>query len=272
MPEPGKAIIRCYEEGKAQDRHKIMLKIIEKIIDAHGGAEQWNAIEALEAEISVKGFLFSAKRMPVLKHVRVRALMREPQFTFHDIPQIGQTGEFAGDKEVYIADSKGNIMEKRLLPRAAFRKLRRLFYWDSLDFIYFGGYATWNYFVTPIVFLRDNFRFEELAPVSGSFGYWSRLRVTFPDDLPTHSRTQIFYFDEQFLLRRLDYTAEVVGGWAHAAHFCDEYREFDGLKIPTHRRVIPMIFGNKPLPGPTLVEIEVHEMRPIRDEGLPVML
>jgi hypothetical protein len=85
----------------------------------------------------------------------------------------------------------------------------------------------------------------------------------FPDTIPTHCKQQVFYFDAQYLLRRLDYTAEVVGGWAHAAHLCEEYRTFGGIKAPTKRRVLPLLLGSKPLPGPTLVAIEVHDLRPV---------
>lgn len=247
-----------------------MLSIIEKIVEAHGGVDTWHSLEALEAEISVRGFLFTAKRVPVLNRVRVRALTREPRFTFFDFPQPGQTIEFFGDKEVCILDGNGKPEARRLNPRSAFRGLRRLFSWDTLDFAYFGGYATWNYFVTPFLFLRDGFRFEEMEPLSGPFGSWSRLRVTFPDEIPTHCRTQIFSFDEYFLLRRVDYTAEVIGRWAHAAHLCDGYRIFNGLKIPTRRRVFPLIFGSKPLRVPVLVAIDVHDAWPIRTSSAPV--
>jgi len=240
-----------------------MIETLKKVFDAHGGEEYWLSLEAIEARISVWGLLFAMKRIPVLNRVRVRALIREPRFTFFDFPQPGQTGEFMGDKEVYIANSGGNVVERRVDPRSAFRKLRRSFYWDNLDFIYFGGYATWNYLMTPFLFLRDGFAFEELEPMLGGSGYRTRLRVTFPQDIPTHCMTQTFHFDEYGFLHRFDYTAEVVGRWAHAAHLCDEYREFDGLKIPTRRRVVPMIFGDKPLPGPTLVAIDIHEIRPI---------
>jgi hypothetical protein len=240
-----------------------MMPIIRKIVDAHGGVENWHSLEAIEAEISVWGFLFTAKHIPVMNRIRVRALTRQPRFTFLDFPQLGQIGEFVGDEEVYISGSDGKAEARRVNPRSAFRGLRRLFYWDSLDFVYFGGYATWNYLITPFLFLRNGFKFEELEPFSGPFGTWSRLCVTFPDDIPTHCKTQILYFDENWVLRRLDYTAEVVGRWAHAAHLCDEYREFDGLKIPTRRRVFPLVLGNKPLPGPTLVAIDVHDVRHI---------
>jgi hypothetical protein len=237
-------------------------KTVEKIVDAHGGAEYWNSLDAFEAEISAWGFLFTMKRVPVLNRVRVRASTREPRFTFFDFPAAGQDGEFVGKEEVRITGSDGKTIARRVQPRSAFRGLRHWFVWDSLDFIYFGGYATWNYFTTPFLFLRDGFELEEMEPVQGTYGRWSRLRVTFPDDLPCHCRTQIFYFDENWLLRRLDYTAEVVGNWAHAAHFCEDYREFGGLKVPTRRWVKPLL-GSKILPGPTLVAIVIHDMRPI---------
>ena len=84
-----------------------------------------------------------------------------------------------------------------------------------------------------------------------------------PDDLPTHSRQQIFYFDENWHLMRLDYVAEVVGGWAHAAHLCENYQEFNGLMAPTRRRVRPILFGDHSLPGPTLVALDIHNIIPI---------
>ena len=89
-----------------------------------------------------------------------------------------------------------------------------------------------------------------------------RLGVTFPDHFPTHCRHQTFIFDDRLDLRRLDYTAEVIGSWARAAHLCGEYRDFDGLRAPTRRRVLPLLFGQQPLPGPTLVALDVHNLRP----------
>lgn len=47
------------------------------------------------------------------------------------------------EEEVRILDPAGRVMASRLRPREAFRGLRRQFRWDELDFLYFGGYATW---------------------------------------------------------------------------------------------------------------------------------
>lgn len=117
-----------------------------------------------------------------------------------------------------------------------------------------------HYLVTPFLFLHPGFTFEYLGERHDKTGTLFCFRILFPDDVPTHCRTQTFYFDKNYLLRRLDYTAEVVGSWAHAAHVCNTFRDFSGLKIPTHRRVRPLLF-NRILRGPTLVALEIHDVQ-----------
>jgi hypothetical protein len=233
--------------------------IIEEIITAHGGKDIWNSIDWIEANISARGVLFTAKHIPVLKHILVRASAKEPHFIFEKFPEMGQRGELIGNEEVRILASNGKVLQSRSKPRAAFKGLRRILWWDFLDFIYFGGYATWNYLVTPFIFLRKGFSFENLGYLPKANGTLLCFRITFPDDIPTHSRIQTFYFDNNKLLRRLDYTAEVVGTWAHAAHFCDGYRDFSGLKVSTQRTVRPLIL-NHPLSSPILVGLKIHDI------------
>ena len=238
-------------------------RLIQEVIDVHGGQDFWNGIEALDAVITAAGFLFTTKRRSALKHTRMRAFAHEPRFIFFDFPREGFISELIGDEEVNIKDSQGKVVARRENPRAAFSSLRRQFSWDDLDFIYFGGYATWNYLTAPFLFLHRGFEFETLEPLPGEYASWTRLKVKFPPDIPTHSQTQIFYFDEHSHLMRLDYTAHVVGSWAHAAHMCYDYRDFNGIKVPTRRRVYPLFIGTKPLPWPTLVSIDIHDLKPV---------
>lgn len=237
--------------------------LIEEIVAAHGGRYLWDSLEGLEAELSADGFLFRAKHLPRLSHARVWASARRPHFVFHDYPKPGQTGEFIGDEEVSIRTGGGEVLQRRPAPRSEFLRFQKKMWWDSLDFIYFGGYATWNYLTTPFLFLRDGFGFEYLGQRNTEPGVLSCIRVTFPDDLPTHCRVQTFFFDADKLLRRLDYTAEVVGNWAHVAHFCEDYRNFSGLKIPTHRTVRPLL-GSHIFSMPTIVELHIHNVSPLR--------
>lgn len=237
--------------------------ILEKIIDAHGGRGLWERLHAVEAEISARGLLFTLKRRPVLDHVRMTAMAHEPRFLFHGHPSPEMTGELIGNEEARILGADGRVIERRSHPRASMGGLNKLFRWDALDFVYFGGYATWNYLVTPFLLLHEGVEVEALEPPAGVPSSWVCLRAHFPQTIPTHSPTQTYYFDERLRLRRLDYVAEVVGSWAHAAHFCEDYRDFDGLQAPTRRRVFPIIFGNRVLPGPTLVALDVHRIRPV---------
>jgi hypothetical protein len=170
------------------------------------------------------------------------------------------TGELIGSEEVRILGSAGRVVERRACPRAAMGAPGKLLCWDALDFVYFGGYATWNYLMLPRLLTRDDVQVQAVPPRRCLPKNWTCLRVRFPDTLPTHSTTQLFFFDERQHLRRHEYVAEVVGSWAHAAHFCEDYRNFNGFKTATRRRVRPML-GNIALPGPTLVALDVHLMR-----------
>ncbi|HEY5999723.1 MAG TPA: hypothetical protein VI078_10570 [bacterium] len=235
--------------------------IVEKILAVHGGRERWESLYALEAEVSARGLLFAFKRRPALCHASVTAMAREPHFLFHDYPSPGMTGELIGNEEVRILGSAGRVVERRACPRAQMNAPGKLLGWDDLDFVYFGGYATWNYLMLPRLLLHDGVQVAAVPPRRGMPATWTCLRVRFPESLPTHSATQLFFFDERLHLRRQEYVAEVVGAWARAAHFCEDYRNFNGFKAPTRRRVRPMIPGNIALPGPTLVALDVHLIR-----------
>ncbi len=236
-------------------------ELLDEIIEAHGGRALWNSIETVEAVISARGFLFTAKRRPVLDRVRVTANAQEPRLVFHDFPSPGSPAELVGNKEVRITGREGGLVWKRLNPRQAFKGLRHIIWWDDLDFVYFGGYALWNYLTTPFLFIREGFQFAVLDFSGDGPSSWTRLLVTFPDEIPTHCKRQIFHVDENRYIRRLDYTAEVVASWARAAHVCELYQDFKGYKAPTRRRILPMPWGNMPLPGPVLVAIDIHDIR-----------
>jgi len=234
------------------------MQILDEIIDAHGGMDLWNSIDELDVVLSSQGFLFTSLmrwRAPVVKRKQVRLLTREPRLTFFDLPESGLRSELIGNDEVRIVDGNGTIVAQRMNPRATFRGLARLA-WDALDFTYFAGYALWNYLTTPFLLVYKDVHVGALDPLDGL----SRLRVTFPDEIPTHSRRQIFYFDNRRRLRRLDYAVDIVSRRVRAANFCDEYKTFDGLAAPTRRRVFPLLIGTTPLPGPTLVSIDIHSI------------
>ncbi len=88
------------------------------------------------------------------------------------------------------------------------------------------------------------------------------LDARFPASLPTHSPTQQFHFDPHtWLLRQHDYTAEIFGPWAKAAHLVLEHGRWDGIPFPAQRIVFPRRRDGRAHRAPVLIWIEVHEWR-----------
>lgn len=77
--------------------------------------------------------------------------------------------------------------------------------------LYFCGYATWNYLTVPFTFVLPGFAFRVLPPVVGDRAGTTRLHATFPDDIPAHSREQVFHFDQEGLLRRTGDHSRALG-------------------------------------------------------------
>ena len=226
--------------------------------DAHGGLNRFRSLSTVELTVSVHGFLFTAKRITPLHHARMTVDLREPLVALHDFPQSGHSAVLNGADRVEIRDETGNVLSSRTDPRAQFSHWRRSLYWDALDFAYFSGYAMWNYLSLPFLLQRPGVAVETIESSADT----TVVEARFPAGFPTHSAVQRFHFDAAGLLRRHDYTADVVGKWAKAAHLCTDYREFGGLWMPTRRRVYPRGPLGRPLPLPTLVAIDIHDARP----------
>jgi hypothetical protein len=233
------------------------------VLEAHGGLERWRSAREIRVHARSGGFLlrtrFPGNRMA---EYDLRVTVAEPRAEFSPFPEAGKRTVFElGSARVEEGD--GEVIEARDDPRSAFSGLagvRRNFRWDPLDATYFAGYAMWNYLTTPFLLTRDGMTVREGEPWTEGEETWRRMVVEFAPALDTHSRGQTFFVDRSGLIRRHDYTAEPVGGWARAAHYCFDHREFDGLVFPTRRRVVPRGLRDRALPGPTLVRIDLDRV------------
>jgi hypothetical protein len=234
--------------------------LLDKAIEAYGGLNRWKTIEEIVAHIRCGGAALPLRlKFGAFKSYEARISTTEPRITFSPFAGKRNRGVFLGDR-VRIESETGQILAKRANAKTAFSSFRHNLYWDNLDALYFGGYAIWNYFSAPFLLLREGFEIREIEPWKESGQTWRRLHVSFPPNIPTHSREQVFYFNSDGLIMRLDYTAEVFGGWAKAAHYCSDHKNFSGLIVPTHRRVLPRKSNNFPRSFPILVWIEVEQI------------
>ncbi len=232
--------------------------LLEQVINAHGGLERWQSAGELAVQHTSGGVAFAAKfqgRTLPKELARVSTALQRTVITPY--PRPGRRGVFERGA-VRIETDGGRLRAQRLDPRSDLRRLRHRLRWDKLDLLYFTGSALWNYMATPFIFATPGFELQELEPWKEGEEVWRRLAVTYPAELHTHSRQQVFYFSADGLLRRLDYTAEEFGPRAKAAHYCFDHREFGGLVFPTRRRVFPRGPDNRPRRRPLLVWIDIQ--------------
>ena len=224
------------------------------MLDAYGGEERWRAATAVEARLTIGGLLFRWKRRGEGRwpSVDIRVELAQPRTRFDPIDGDGNVAVLDGHT-VRIERPDGTLVEERTHARPNPYR-RNLVTWDTVDIGYFFGYTMWNYLALPALLLRDDIRWSEVSD--------DTLEAGFAPELPTHSPTQRFHLDPVTgRLRQHDYTAQVFGRWAKAAHLITEHDTFDDLTAPSKRRVKPRGPADRPLPFPLLIWADVHEYR-----------
>ncbi|NHQ59861.1 hypothetical protein G9409_04540 [Chlorobium sp. BLA1] len=227
----------------------------EKAIAAYGGRELWQSAGKLEVEISARGLAFTLKRRPFFSHAKMVLDVHRPYATLIPIgldPAV--TGVLDGP-DVRLENEEGEVIVERRKARDYFKVGRRLFYWDDLDMSYFANYASWNYFTLPALLMREDINWREVEP--------GLLEARFPDEIPTHSRVQRFRFDRKTgLLIQHDYTAQIISPLAAASNVVLNHAiNSAGILYPSVRRVTPTGPNGKPLGGPVLIHLDIHDYR-----------
>ena len=226
-------------------------------ISAHGGLERWNSFGTLEARMSVGGGIFAAKQNPGLQdNVTYKVFTHEERLIIDHFS--------APDRRISFVPSRltpetigGDIVEVRDDPRSAFAGQTYESPWDTLHVAYFTSYALWTYLNLPFLYTFPGFVTDEIEPWRENGEEWRRLKATFPDTIASHSDEQITYFGPDGLMRRHDYTVEVLCG-ATGANYSTDYKEFQGIKVPTTRRVYAYDGSGQKIPVPLLVSIEIE--------------
>jgi hypothetical protein len=229
-----------------------------RVVDAYGGERRWREASAVEARISMGGLLLKLKGHPArtLRDLRTHTEIARPHVRVEPIDEDGNVGVLDGH-DLRREAPDGTILEERpnARSRLPYHGLR-LLHWDRLDALYFIGYTQWTYNAFPALLWRDDITWRQVGD--------DVLEARFSPQLPTHSEVQQFHFDrETGLLRQMDYTAEVFGGWANAVHLVEAHGEADGVPFPSRRRVWSRHRDGsaRTAPAPLMISLDVHEWR-----------
>ncbi len=244
-----------------------MSDLVDTAIQAHGGWARWEQLSELRAHANIGGGIWTLKGWPgAYADVQAIVSTRRPHTEYAPFLQVGHHGVWEPERTAIVTDS-GEIVEERTSPRSFFEGHTIPTPWDKQNLIYFAGYAMWTYLTTPFLFKLPGFETEEVEPWNENGEAWRRLKVTFPAIVPSHSKVQTFYFDTAGLLRRHDYSVDIMGGTA-SANYASDHKRFSGLVIPTKRRVYSIRPDNTPILDRVAVAIDILNVEAIEGASL----
>lgn len=242
----------------AQYKNK-MNDLLNFAITAHGGLERWNKLRSIQVKASITGGIWHVKGRPdVLKDVEI-AIDTQSEKVIMNFP--GQNKRTIFEPGLISLENKGeHNPEQWENPESAFEGQQLNSPWEDVHVAYFSGEALWTYLTTPFLYTYEGFETEEIDPWTEGAETWRRLKVTFPDYIASHTREQVSYFGPDGLLRRHDYTVDILGG-ATGANLATDYRNVNGIIFPATRRVYAYKGENhRIVPEPLLVAIDMLEI------------
>ena len=235
-----------------------MNDLLESAIAAHGGIDRWSQVTAITVNASVTGALFHVKGKPdALKDVRFEADTKRQLLTMDYVGQDKQS--VFEPSRVVIQRRDGELIDARDEPEGSFGGHQLETPWDDIHLAYFTGEALWTYLNVPFLYSWPGFTTEEITPIEVDGETWQRLTVTFPEHVKSHTREQISCFGPDGLLRRHDFTIDILGG-ATGMLYATDNRNVDGIIIPTTRRGYAWQGDYQRIPEPLLVAIDMGEI------------
>jgi hypothetical protein len=236
----------------------MMNDLLQKAVAAHGGLKRWSQISSVTVAASVTGAIWFVKSQgDYLKDVVMIVDTQKEQMTT-DFP--GQDKRLLFTPERLVMERRdGTLIQVRDNPETSFEGQTRETPWDDLHVAYFQGEALWTYLNTPFLYTQEGFETEEIAAIEVNDETWRRLKIIFPSRIKSHTREQISCFGPDGLIRRHDYTVDILGG-ATGLNYASDYREVEGIVFPTKRRIYAYEGDYQLVPEPLLVSIDMGEI------------
>lgn len=232
-----------------------MSDLLASAVAAHGGLDRWNDFTKLRAEVSIAGAIWDFKQQPGLLLDKVFEIKtHEEHVTITPFTAADRRSVFVPGR-LTLETLAGALIEARDDPEAAFVGQVFTDRWDALQAAFFSSEALWTYLTSPFLYTYPGFESEEIEPWHENGEEWRRLKVTFPEHIVSHTRTQITHFGPDGLMRRHDYTVDILNGNS-GANYTSGYREFQGIMMPTARRIYAYDVARQKVPEPLLVTLD----------------
>jgi hypothetical protein len=235
-----------------------MSDLLDLAVKAHGGLERWNRVKSVKVAASITGAIWFVKSKGDALRDVVMSIETKKERLVMDFPGQDKRSIFEPNR-IVMEKADGTLIDARDNPERSFEGHQRSTPWDDIHVAYFSGEALWTYLNTPFLYTQDGFATEEIPSIQVQGEVWRRLKVTFPEGVKSHTREQISCFGPDGLLRRHDYTVDILGG-ATGLNYASEYRDVDGIIVPTKRRIYGYTGDYQLVKEPLLVAIDLGEI------------
>jgi hypothetical protein len=235
-----------------------MPQLLDLVLEAHGGLEQWRAFDTVRATFLSSGGLLPMKGLEAPPRASEGvATTHEQSLVIEGYRRPDWRMTFTPQR-VAVETTEGRLVEERANPRAAFADHTLWTPWDVMHVAYFNGYARWTYLNTPFFMALPGYEVTEIEPWIEGTETWRGLRARFPNGSAGHSVEQEFYFGPDLLLRRHDYLFE-IGGGVPVTQYVHDLVEADGFRFPSKRRAYVRSPSGKPIHDLLLISIDLTD-------------
>jgi hypothetical protein len=237
-----------------------MKNLLDQVLETHGGLNHFAKFDKVYVEMIVGGVLWTVKGHPdIVTNSKFAIDLKKQHGGYLDFDnKAGLSTVFSAERVSLQSD--GTVLEELVNPRDSFNGHTLETKWNKLQLAYFGSYAMWSYLTTPFLFTYPGFLSKEIESWHEAGETWRRLHVTYPGSMAYHSKEQVLYFDKHGFLKRLDYDVEIMGGTT-AAHYVFDYKEFQGIMVPTRRLVYPRDDNGNYISTPLVVDVELIDVK-----------
>lgn len=235
-----------------------MRRLLDSVIEAHGGANRWDEFSDLVTDVDVTGRLceqegwsrlvLQSRLLISLRNQRTIVLLTE-----------GRGRIILETNRLLHMDGTGSHVEMISDPGKNISHAQPGFKWDVLRTAYLLGNVIRHSVTAPFVYACPGFVTEEVAPWNEDGEVWQVLRVTFPEAIAVPSRVQYAYYGPDGLLRRLRNTVPLLGGIS-LVEYVASYGEINGIRIPLSKDVFACDSAGHKLAERQLGHIELRDL------------
>lgn len=246
-----------------------MNKLLADAIDAHGGLERWKRFVTVEALVTRGGELHRLKRTSPSAgqlHFTVKTVEQASSVLIAGANGTPGKRSVMRPDRVTLETSEGKLLAELNQPRESFAGHNLDTPWDLLQSLYFGSYAMWMYLTTPFSLAVEGAQVWDIDPLEEDGETWRGIRVVMPPRFTTHSRAQEYFFGDDMLLRRQDYTVDILEG-IRVANYAQDVVDVSRIKLPSRRRAYMCNKKYEVLHDKLMVSLDFTSLRANENRG-----